>query len=441
VRSRRARPAAPIPRDMADTASADTAGDHDVSSPCGCADAPVRKAHMSPLRAACQDDEDRSMQSLDDSIPSLVASSSMADTASADTAGDHDVSFSCGCADAPVRKAYMSPLRAACQDDEDRSMQSLDDSIPSLVASSSESETDSDEEDYRQLEAQEEASRWEPVRVGPQSRAPTATPSLRAGRVAGTAARSATWPDDSAPWHDHNSSDESLPDLVASSSSEGEVTDEDERPRRNVRPRHSHTPNTDWQRSPSRYGLGRREPGTGRVTIPFSARATRPQWAGRGVAEAWQEAPETMAEPFPRAEPSLRANVRHSNYYSRWNSATWQHPSGAAQAGQHGAGQPQVVGAFQVLDGGALFGPFDQGDDIVIGEGADDFRGFRSVRPIDLLSSILGSQGLRVDGTSEAFIDGDFDPIMQVSAAETPAVLAALEHGREYTLLLCLRVT
>ena len=51
----------------------------------------------------------------------------------------------------------MSPLRAACQDDEDRSMQSLDDSIPSLVASSSESETDSDEEDYRQLEAQEEA--------------------------------------------------------------------------------------------------------------------------------------------------------------------------------------------------------------------------------------------------------------------------------------------
>jgi len=396
---------------------------------------------MSPLRAACQDDEDRSMQSLDDSIPSLVASSSMADTASADTAGDHDVSFSCGCADAPVRKAYMSPLRAACQDDEDRSMQSLDDSIPSLVASSSESETDSDEEDYRQLEAQEEASRWEPVRVGPQSRAPTATPSLRAGRVAGTAARSATWPDDSAPWHDHNSSDESLPDLVASSSSEGEVTDEDERPRRNVRPRHSHTPNTDWQRSPSRYGLGRREPGTGRVTIPFSARATRPQWAGRGVAEAWQEAPETMAEPFPRAEPSLRANVRHSNYYSRWNSATWQHPSGAAQAGQHGAGQPQVVGAFQVLDGGALFGPFDQGDDIVIGEGADDFRGFRSVRPIDLLSSILGSQGLRVDGTSEAFIDGDFDPIMQVSAAETPAVLAALEHGREYTLLLCLRVT
>jgi hypothetical protein len=305
--------------------------------------------------------------------------------------------------------------------------------MPSLVRSSSESATDSDEEDYRQLEVQEESvSEGRPSTAGPgasglRARSSVSSTFSFAGGSAGTAAQSVASNEDS--------SDESLPELVASSSS-GEESDEERRPRRNVRmsrahvvrARHADTGHERSQESEqeSEWAPFRAQiiyPGPGpslnsRVIGSYSSMpASRPPWAG--VAELMAPYDINMPEPFPRAGASSHANMRYGHYYSRWKSAAGQHAYGGAHnEREQGAAHPQVVGAIQVLDGNALFAGFSQGnDDIVIGGGAEDTRGFRSLRPIDLLSSIFGSQGLRVDG-SEGVFDGvgALDPIMQVSA-------------------------
>jgi hypothetical protein len=346
--------------------------------------------------------------------------------------------------------------------------------MPSLVGSSSESETESDEEDYRQLEAQEEALRSQPASVSegrlphPPSRPRRAGPGASGLRArssvsstfsvassidmfnndVGTGAQNVA--------SNEASDTESLPELVASSS-DGEESDEEQRPRRNVRARHAATGHElsqepDW--APLRAQIIR--PGlmpslNSRVIGSYSSPApaahladgmpaSRPPWAG--VAELMAPYDMNMPEPFqvdqssgtwvvgpglplsswppnrpflhPRAGASSHANMRYGHYYSRWNSAGGQHADRGAHDGRH----PEVVGAIQVLDGNALFAGFSQEtDDIVTGRGGEDTRGFRSLRPIDLLSSILGSQGLRVDGT-EGFFDGGgaLDPIMQVSA-------------------------
>jgi hypothetical protein len=352
----------------------------------------------------------------------------------APTGANENVSFPSSGACPLVRDTTNSPHWCSAAQDSD--------SMPSLVGSSNESATDSDEEDYRQLEVQEEALRSQPASVseGSPRRAGPGASGLRArssvsstvsfaGGSAGTGAQSV------ASIEAYSDTDESLPELVASSSS-GEESDEEQRPRRNVRARHAHVVRarhaaTGHERSqeseqesdtaPLRAQTiypGLRPSLNSRVIGSYSSMpASRPPWAG--VAELMVPNDVNMPEPFPRAWASSHANMRYGHYYSRWNSAAGQHAYGGAHnEREQGAAHPQVVGAIQVLDGNALFAGFSQGnDDIVIGGGGEDTRGFRSLRPIDLLSSILGSQGLRVDGT-EGFFDGGgaLDPIMQVSA-------------------------
>lgn len=276
--------------------------------------------------------------------------------------------------------------------------------LPTLVNSSS-SETDSDEDDYRQLE------QWGDARPGVQS--PSEASPLSSLAASPGSAPSAGLP---AAGVAHASgardgrreySSDSLPELVNTSSSEdASSSDSEDRNRRNVRPRRAgNTPSSAPARrpdSPRDFGSlsnihgvsnNRHQPAPMRDGSSFFALADhRP---GRPVTI-------DMIGGGTRDGDGGYRRSSQDGYQMRWNSAV-----GSRQA--HHPPEPRAQAVLQVV------GLEDMGGDN-LGQGGER----RALGPMDLLSSILGIQRLRLDPSSEAFADMrdiPLDPIMQVLQA------------------------
>ena len=268
----------------------------------------------------------------------------------------------------------------------DREIES-DSSLPSLV----ESETDSDEEDYRQLEAQEliitsSSSNENPAISASTSRVEgvlSTHPLLSSAVLSVTNAAVGEREEE-----EDEGSDDDIPSLVDSSSSEDEL--EENMDVRNVRPRHS--------------AAGPAPSGTG--ILPPS------QWRQSGGRTSAQQSFNTAnlqdnvlpnmnfvpsganTQPVPTmplrapGQPSARSNRR--TYQTYWNSATA--PSVAPRVTwQSSPGAPMNAEVQMQANFGAP--------------------------GLNLLSSILGAQFQRLGGTHEFIADirdMPLDPILQV---------------------------
>jgi len=279
--------------------------------------------------------------------------------------------------------------------------QDYSDSESDATQDASECHTDSDQEDYRQLELPEVVlAGAEPALDDPLSSLSVIPYIVLAPR----AHFSASLPSR----RDEESSGDALPDLIASSSSE-ESMDDDEQIHRNVRPRHAESftsemiamdmgsplISTHWgvdahfQRDAS--ALNNRQ---GAPPLFFQRPAGNPHMPYPHM-------------PFPNmplpAETRTRANTSMHSPYQSWNSS---------------GGFPEVAPRtfVQVLDTqtGQTW-PVDQG---MPGNGGAR-GGLPNLAPVDLLSSILGlgMSGMRLDPNSPAAAqmrNMHLDPILQV---------------------------
>jgi len=274
-----------------------------------------------------------------------------------------------------------------------------------LEASECYSVTDSDEEDYRQLESPEVVlADAEPaldaplsslsvipqIILPPWAHAPARLPSRR----------------------EEESSGDALPDLVASSSSE-ESTDDEEPIRRNVRPRHAESfpPGVIAidMGSPLRsaYSWGADADFQRDASARNNRQSASPLFFQRPAGNAHMPYPHM---PFPnmplQGETRTRANTSMHSPYQSWNSS---------------GGFPEVAPRtfVQVLDTqtGQTW-PVDQG---MPGNGGAR-GGLPNLAPVDLLSSILGMglSGMRLDPNSPAAAhmrNMPLDPFLQVLQA------------------------
>lgn len=271
-----------------------------------------------------------------------------------------------------------------------------------LEASECYSVTDSDEEDYRQLESPEvmladaepaldaplsSLSVIPQIILPPWAHAPARLPSRR----------------------EEESSGDALPDLVASSSSE-ESTDDEEPIRRNVRPRHAESfpPGVIAidMGSPLRsaYSWGADADFQRDASARNNRQSASPLFFQRPAVNAHMPYP---LMPFPnmplQGETRTRANTSMHSPYQSWNSS---------------GGFPEVAPRtfVQVLDTqtGQTW-PVDQG---MPGNGGAR-GGLPNLAPVDLLSSILGMglSGMRLDPNSPAAAhmrNMPLDPFLQV---------------------------
>ena len=313
------------------------------------------------------------------------------------------------------------------QDDDDSSM-------PSLVGSS-ESDTDSDEEDYRQLEEMSSG-------VTASISSPDAPLSSLAAADSGDthddgsrvsqiqqsirprSSNNGNDSDESVPEliirpgfsNNGNDSDESLPELIMSSSSESEGSG-DEGSGRNVRPRHAANPSqTNHPSGPVRRDEGNSRQPSSNVSSRTGARnETNANASYRSFGAS-------------RRETTSRINLRgRNNYQNYWNSEpdSAGYADSLQRAPPHAPAAPRAappgvpMGAIvQVIGGNALWGPIEED---VGNEGEERFRREIAGSLPTWLSSLLGSQGIRLEGTSEGFADIrdlPLDPILQVSGPQ-----------------------
>ena len=248
-----------------------------------------------------------------------------------------------------------------------------DSSLPSLV----ESETDSDEEDYRQLEAQELIITSSSSNENPAISASTS----RVGVVTNAAAGEQEAEED-------EGSDDDIPSLVDSSSSEDEL--EENMDVRNVRPRHSAA-------GPAPSGTGILPPSQwrqsgGRTSAYQSFNTANLQDSvlpNMNFVPSGANTQPVLTMPLRApGQPSARSNRR--TYQTYWNSATA--PSVAPRVTwQSSPGAPMNAEVQMQASFGAP--------------------------GLNLLSSILGAQFQRLGGTHEFIADirdMPLDPILQV---------------------------
>ena len=286
------------------------------------------------------------------------------------------------------------------------SRQDEDSDLPTLINSSS-SETDSDEDDYRQLEQREDA------RPGVQSPSEASPPSSLAASPG--SAPSAGLPAAGVAPEAHASaardvrreySSDSLPELVNTSSSENESSSESEDwNRRNVRPRRAGD-----------------MPSSAPALPPDSPRDFGSLSNIHGVSNnRYQPAPMSHGRSFfaqadhrPGRPVTIdmigggtsdgRYRRSQNSYQMRWNSAVRSRQA-------HHPPEPRAQAVLQVV-----------GLEDIAGDNLGQGGERRALGPMDVLSSILGIQGLRLglDPSSDAFADMrdiPLDPIMQVLQA------------------------
>lgn len=322
-------------------------------------------------------------------------------------------------------------------------------SLPSLVGSFSSSDTDSDEEDYRQLEAQERARDAPPADSRTLADVLAATTSRRRGSLQQAARQQGVWEQavrrlsaglaaplsslaedpvrtDSATravrstntaarrhvretreTRSNSDSDESLPELVASSMSSAQDSDDDE-PRR------------------ARNSNNRTEPF---AAAPMFIQRQRDDYGfvhsnGQSIPSTQYPASTATRPVDPPFEAGSRNNARvRSTSQSLWNSDAA--PRAGFQASRPGMPQMHVQmvggnGGTLWMDGGGMTNNVRSG-----GRGGAGARAGRPANltlrlgPMGVLSAIMGSQ-LQLDGNSEVFgdiRDMPLDPILQVLQA------------------------